>query len=493
MRIFNTLSGDKEDFTTPDGKVGMYVCGPTVYDMPHLGHARVEIVFDIVRRWLEYRHFDVTYVQNITDVDDKIIRRAGEQGISEKELAEKYTKVFFADCKKLGVKPSTSYPRATEHIPGMIALVQKLLENGHAYVVEDAGVYYDISKFAEYGKLSHQSTEQLKAGARVEVEERKRNPLDFALWKSAKPDEPSWDSPWGKGRPGWHIECSVMSAKYVERLDIHGGGRDLIFPHHENEMAQSEGAYGKQFARFWMHNGFINVNSEKMSKSLGNFKTIRAVLKGHEAEAVRLFMLSTHYRGPIDFTPEQLDQAASSLEGLRRTKELAEEALARGRTEGEPIKKRVKEVVKKFEEAMDDDFTTPNALAVLYELSSLINENLDKTPAKDLAYALSKYKKLAGVLGLKLKPKKVKARRIGPQLPAFVNEVHGKIRAATNEIPLPSDLPKGEDDLITHLVDLRGEVRKKGLYAISDEIRAKLGGMGVVIEDTAQGAKWRRY
>ncbi|MFA6036269.1 MAG: cysteine--tRNA ligase, partial [Candidatus Micrarchaeia archaeon] len=249
MRIHNTLSGQKEDFTTPDGKVGMYVCGPTVYDMPHLGHARVEVIFDVVRRWLEYRKMEVNYIHNITDVDDKIIKKAKDAKKSEKEIADKYEKAFFSACKKLAVKPATKYPKATEHIPEMIELVQKLLQNGHAYIIEGSGVYYDISKFAEYGKLSHQPLEQLKSGARVEIEEKKRSPLDFALWKSVAADngELSWDSPWGRGRPGWHIECSVMSAKYVGRLDIHGGGLDLIFPHHENEIAQSEGAYGKQF------------------------------------------------------------------------------------------------------------------------------------------------------------------------------------------------------------------------------------------------------
>ncbi|RLG19489.1 cysteine--tRNA ligase, partial [Candidatus Micrarchaeota archaeon] len=478
----NTLSGEKQEFDTPDGKVGLYVCGPTVYDLPHLGHARVEIVFDVVRRWLEYRKFDVKYVQNITDVDDKIIKKAGEEGKSEQEIAERYTKAFFSDCKKLGVKPSALYPKATEHVPEMLALIGKLIESGHAYVIEGAGVYYDISKFPDYGKLSHQSPEQLKAGVRIGVEKQKRSPLDFALWKAAKPDEIQWDSPWGKGRPGWHIECSVMSLKYVERLDIHGGGRDLIFPHHENEIAQSEGAGHVPFARFWMHNGFITVNKEKMSKSLGNFQTIRQVLKQYEPEAVRLFMLSTHYRGPIDFAPEQLDQASNSLEGLRRSRELAEDAISKNKTEGTPIKKQVKEIVKKFEEAMDDDFTTPNALAALYELSTLLNNSLESTSAKELKYALSKYKKLAGVLGFKFKRKKAKAKKIGKKLEAYIKTI-------TSDT---SFVGKGEDELIDYVVKLRDEMRKQGKFELSDQIRAKLSEFGIILEDTAEGTKWRR-
>jgi len=493
MRIHNTLSGQKEEFSTPDNKVGMYVCGPTVYDMPHLGHARVEVIFDVVRRWLEYRKLEVNYIHNITDVDDKIIKKAKDAGKSEKEIADKYEKAFFSACKKLAVKPATKYPKATEHIPEMIELVKKLLENGHAYVIENAGVYYDISKFPQYGKLSHQPVEQLKAGARVEVEERKRSPLDFALWKlTTEPNELAWDSPWGRGRPGWHIECSVMSAKYVGRLDIHGGGLDLIFPHHENEIAQSEGAYGKEFSRFWMHNGFITVNKEKMSKSLGNFFTVKDILKKYDPEAVRLFILSTHYRGPIDYAPEQLEYATKSLEGLRKTVELATNAIAKNKTDGQPIKKLVKHIAKNFEDAMDDDFTTTNALAALYELSTLINNSLEMAPAKELRYALSKYKKLAGVLGLKLKPGKIKVKKIGAELAAYISELHAQIKQKTPEIELPASLPADEDALITYVVELRERVRKKGLYELSDSIRAKLGSMGLVIEDTPEGAKWKR-
>ena len=490
MRIHSTLSGQKEDFSTPDSKVGMYVCGPTVYDMPHLGHARVEVVFDVVRRWLEYRKFEVNYVHNITDVDDKIIKKAKEAHKSEKEIADKYEKAFFSACKKLAVKPATKYPRATEHIPEMIQLVDLLIKNGHAYIIEGAGVYYDISKFAEYGKLSHQPLEQLKAGARVEVEAKKRSPLDFALWKcTSEPNELSWDSPWGRGRSGWHIECSVMSAKYVGRLDIHGGGLDLIFPHHENEIAQSEGAYGRQFARFWMHNGFITVNREKMSKSLGNFFTVKDILRKYEPEAVRLFLLSTHYRGPIDYTQEQLDLSTKSLEGLRRTVELASDAIAKNRAEGEPVRKQVKALVSNFENAMDDDFTTTNALAALYELSGLINNSLEMTSAAELKYALGKYKKLAGVLGLKLKPKKAKAGKI--QMDDSSRKFFSGIAGAekSGELSIAKELT---DELTTYLVGLRDEFRKKGDYGKSDQIRAKLAEMGITIEDTPEGAKWRR-
>src|SRR3989338_6194554 len=468
MRIFNTLSGEKEEFTTPDGKVGMYVCGPTVYDMPHLGHARVELVFDVVRRWLEYRRFDVTYVQNITDVDDKIIRRASEQGISEKELAEKYTKVFFADCKKLGVKPSTSYPKATEHIPEMIALVQKLLENGHAYVIESAGVYYDISKFAEYGKLSHQSTEQLKAGARVEVEERKHNPLDFALWKSAKPDEPSWDSPWGKGRPGWHIECSVMSSNILgDEFDIHGGGIDLIFPHHENEIAQSEVA-GKKFARYWIHNGLLTINKEKMAKSLGNFISIEDILSKYPSDVLKILFLQTHYSHPVDFSWEKMDEAKKAqdrfyilFDKLNRDKRQGtpyHKGTGQARDkENESAQKEINAFKEKFEKAMDDDFNTAEALAVLFDLVTCINKNFSELYlAKDTLIELGK------VLGL------------------FES---GKISG--------NSIDSSEKSEIENLINLRIAARKNKDFKEADKIRKELEEKGIILEETKEGTTWR--
>src|SRR3989338_3123551 len=459
MRIFNTLSGEKEEFTTPDGKVGMYVCGPTVYDMPHLGHARVDLVFDVVRRWLEYRRFDVTYVQNITDVDDKIIRRASEQGISEKELAEKYTKVFFADCKKLGVKPSTSYPKATEHIPEMIALVQKLLENGHAYVIESAGVYYDISKFAEYGKLSHQSTEQLKAGARVEVEERKHNPLDFALWKSAKPDEPSWDSPWGKGRPGWHIECSVMSSNILgDEFDIHGGGIDLIFPHHENEIAQSEGA-GKKFARYWIHNGLLTINKEKMAKSLGNFITIEDILSKYPADVLKILFLQTHYSHPVDFSWEKMEEAKKAYERIdilmKKLKDIKEEITSDKDIDGYRLK---------FEEVMDDDFNTAQALGTIFEIVSFVNKSIENE--KKAGYAKKTLIDLGKVLGL----------------------FDGLTRHYSMEFSETIALIESVNLLIKN----RNEARGKKDFKEADRIRKELEEKGIILEDTKHGTVPRK-
>ncbi|MCX6777255.1 MAG: cysteine--tRNA ligase, partial [Candidatus Micrarchaeota archaeon] len=299
MKIYDTMKRKETELTSPDGEIGMYVCGPTVYDYPHLGHARSEIVFDMVRRYLEYRGFKVKYVHNITDVDDKIIKKAGEEGKKPEEIAEKFTKEYFSDMERLGIKKADAYPKATENIKEMIALVKGLAEKGVAYVTS-TGVYFEVKKFGGYGKLSKQNLEELESGARVCVDEEKRDPLDFALWKFSKPGEPKWPSPWGEGRPGWHIECSVMSSKYLKRLDIHGGGKDLVFPHHENEIAQSEAHSGKEFSRYWMHNGFININKEKMSKSLGNFITLRSILEKVEADVVRLFVLNTHYRGPIN-------------------------------------------------------------------------------------------------------------------------------------------------------------------------------------------------
>ncbi|UCG37870.1 MAG: cysteine--tRNA ligase, partial [bacterium] len=315
LRVYNTLSGKKEEFQPIDPpRVGLYACGVTVYDFCHIGHARAAVAFDVIARYLRYAGYDVTYVRNYTDIDDKIIHRSAEQGVPWKELAETFIEAHDTDMAALGVRRADVEPRATEYIEEIIGIVQTLVEKGYGYVVE-GDVYFEVERFAGYGKLSKRDLDQMQAGARVDVDERKRNPLDFALWKSSKPGEPSWDSPWGKGRPGWHIECSAMSAAILgQPLDIHGGGKDLIFPHHENEIAQSEAAAGREFVRYWMHNGFVNIDSEKMSKSLGNFFTIREVLEKYRPEVVRLFLLSTHYRSPLDFSDRALEEATIRYE-----------------------------------------------------------------------------------------------------------------------------------------------------------------------------------
>ena len=320
IRVYNTLTGKKEDFVPlHEGKVGMYVCGVTVYDLCHIGHARSAIIFDILYRYFRYRGYEVTFVRNFTDIDDKIINRANQEGVDYKTIAERYIREFGMDIRGLGLEKATIEPRATDHIPEMIELVSGLIEKGYAYP-GGGDVFFSVERFKEYGKLSKRNLEEMQAGARVEIDEKKKNPLDFVLWKGSKPGEPFWESPWGKGRPGWHIECSVMSMKYLgETFDIHGGGRDLVFPHHENEIAQSEGATGKPFARYWIHNGFININKEKMSKSLGNILTIKEVVKEWHPEVLRLFFLSSHYRSPLDYSEESLKEAKSGLDRFYTT------------------------------------------------------------------------------------------------------------------------------------------------------------------------------
>lgn len=332
LQVYNTLTGRKEKFTPlVPGQIGMYVCGVTVYDHCHIGHARGAIIFDVIRRYLEYRGFAVKYIRNITDIDDKIIKRAQEEGCTAKEIAQKYTVDYYQDMERLGVRQATFEPKATEHIEEIIALIRRLEERGYAYRVEGGDVYFDIRKFPAYGRLSKRSLDSMQAGARVEVDSRKKDPLDFVLWKSAKEGEPAWESPWGAGRPGWHIECSAMSIKHLgETFDIHGGGEDLIFPHHENEIAQSEAATGKPFVRYWLHNGFVNINQEKMSKSLKNFFTIKEVLARYSSETLRLFLLSTHYRSPVNFTTAGLDEAARALERVYNTFETAEYLIKAG-------------------------------------------------------------------------------------------------------------------------------------------------------------------
>lgn len=479
LKLYNTLTKQKETFKPRDaGKVSMYVCGPTTYNFIHLGNARPLIVFDTVRRYLEYRGFDVTYVQNFTDIDDKIINRALEEKTDALGLAARYIEEYFRDARALGVREATVHPKVSEHIPEIIEMIKGLIEKGYAYVVE-GDVYYSVKKFAGYGKLSGRSLEDMQAGARVEVDERKQGPMDFALWKSAKPGEPSWNSPWGPGRPGWHIECSVMSLKYLgESFDIHGGGFDLIFPHHENEIAQSEAYFGgRPFARYWMHNGFITVNQEKMSKSLGNFFTVREILAKYSPEVVRFFMLSTHYRSPLDFHDGKLEESQKALERLKNTLASVEAVLKGwpgphpGQDDPTPLSQACKETIAKFQEAMDDDFNTALAAATLFELAREINTYISNLKGQALSpgdgAALDQAR---GVL-----------LRLGKVLGLFEQ---------TQAVAAGDDgLAKGLMELI---ISIRLEARAKKDWATADKIRDELGKLGVVLEDTPQGVRWKR-
>ncbi|MBR1607924.1 MAG: cysteine--tRNA ligase [Clostridia bacterium] len=463
MQIYNSKNRRKEEFVPiHPGEVRMYACGPTVYDYFHIGNARPFIVFDVLRRYFEHRGYKVTFVQNFTDIDDKMIRRANKEGITVKELGDRFIKEYYQDAQALGVRPATVHPRATEHIPQIIALVQKLIDKGLAYEV-NGDVYFDTAAFPAYGALSGQNLEDLEAGARVEVDNVKKNPADFAVWKAQKPGEPAWESPWGMGRPGWHIECSAMSMTYLgETFDIHGGGKDLLFPHHENEVAQSEGATGKPYVHYWMHNGFINVDNEKMSKSLGNFFTVRDILKEYDAEDVRMFMLSAQYRSPINFSREMIAQAHSSLSRLYTARDqmnfLLQHAAERDLTEEEKaFVQRVQEHVAKFDTAMDDDLNTADAMGAIFELVRDANLSLNAETAKAaIQAALDALLELCDVLGLLMKK--------------------------------ASDLP----DDIQALADERVQARKDKNWKRSDELRDQLKALGYTVEDTKEGQKVRK-
>ena len=433
-----------------------------MYDYFHIGNARPFIVFDVLRRYFEHRGYKVTFVQNFTDIDDKMIRRANKEGITVKELGDRFIKEYYQDAQALGVRPATVHPRATEHIPQIIALVQKLIDKGLAYEV-NGDVYFDTAAFPAYGALSGQNLEDLEAGARVEVDNVKKNPADFAVWKAQKPGEPAWESPWGMGRPGWHIECSAMSMTYLgETFDIHGGGKDLLVPHHENEVAQSEGATGKPYVHYWMHNGFINVDNEKMSKSLGNFFTVRDILKEYDAEDVRMFMLSAQYRSPINFSREMIAQAHSSLSRLYTARDqmnfLLQHAAERDLTEEEKaFVQRVQEHVAKFDTAMDDDLNTADAMGAIFELVRDANLSLNAETAKAaIQAALDALLELCDVLGLLMKK--------------------------------ASDLP----DDIQALADERVQARKDKNWKRSDELRDQLKALGYTVEDTKEGQKVRK-
>lgn len=463
MKIFNSMTMKKEEFVPiEEGKVKMYACGPTVYNYIHVGNARPIIMFDVLRRYLEYRGYDVTFVQNFTDVDDKIIKRANEEGTSSKEVSEKYINEYLTDTKGLGVRPASIHPKATENIEEIIKIVETLIEKGFAYEV-GGDVYYRTAKFPDYGKLSHQPLEDLQAGARIDVADAKENAMDFALWKSAKPGEPYWESPWGKGRPGWHIECSAMSGRYLGKtIDIHCGGQDLIFPHHENEIAQSEAANGCKFVNYWMHNGFISVDNKKMSKSLGNFFTVREAADAYGYDSIRMFMLMSHYRSPLNYSGEILVQAQNARERLATAKDNLEFFKKNG-VDGDmtadeaEFAEGIKRYRERFIEVMDDDLNTADAVAVIFELVREINAAVSPSvnPTKALAECCDKlFMELSDVLGLPLGGK---------------------------EDALDAELES--------LIEQRQAARKAKNFAEADRIRDLLKEKGIELKDTPQGVK----
>lgn len=462
MRVFNTLTRRKEELVPiKEGEVKIYACGPTVYNFIHIGNARPICVFDVLRRYLEYRGYNVTFVQNFTDIDDKIIKRANEEGTDYVTVSEKYIEEFWKDAKGLNFRPATVHPKATENIDKIIEIVSGLIEKGHAYEV-DGDVYFSTKTCKEYGKLSHQPLEDLEAGARIMVGDIKRDPMDFALWKAAKPGEPYWDSPWGKGRPGWHIECSAMNIRYLgESIDIHCGGQDLIFPHHENEIAQSECFTDKQFAKYWMHNGYINVDNVKMSKSLGNFFTVRDVAEKYGYEPIRYLMISSSYRSPINYSVDIIEQCKASLARLYTCRDSLDFEL-KNAVDGElnaEIKSQLDKRVEQFVEAMDDDLNTADGISAVFELVRDINTLVigQKQSKATVEYAIKLFDELTGVLGL----------------------VYNRSSDAL-------------DEDIDAMIEARTQARKDKNWAEADRIRDELKAMGIVLEDTAQGVKWHR-
>ncbi len=462
MKIYNTMTRQKEEFVPADNnEVKIYACGPTVYNYIHIGNARPLCVFDVLRRYLEYRGYNVKFVQNFTDIDDKIIKRANEEGVSFEEISEKYIKEFWTDADGLNFKHATVHPRATENIDEIIDIIQSLVDKGYAY---EAGgdVYFRTLKFKEYGKLSHQPIEDLESGARIAIGEVKEDPLDFALWKGAKPSEPCWDSPWGKGRPGWHIECSAMNRKYLgNTIDIHCGGKDLVFPHHENEIAQSECANGCTFARYWMHNGYINVDNVKMSKSLGNFKTVREIAAVYGYEVIRYFLISAHYRSPINYSIDIIEQCKSALERLYTCRESLDFALKNASDTAFDNDKELIELFKsrktEFIRVMDDDLNTADGIAALFELTKDINTNIISKPvSKDVCVsAIGIFDEICDVLGLLYNRKK--------------NDLSSEIEA---------------------LIEKRQEARRNKDWATADKIRDELKERGIILKDTPQGVTW---
>jgi cysteinyl-tRNA synthetase len=477
LRVFNSLSRKKEDFVPiQPNRVGMYVCGVTVYDYCHVGHARAAVIFDTIYRYLKYAGYEVNYVRNFTDIDDKIIKRSQEENLPWQEVTRKYIDAFYEDMGQLNIEEPGVEPKATDHIAEMIGMISALLEQGLAYVSE-GDVFYSVKSFEGYGQLSGKNTEELRAGARVEVQESKRDPLDFALWKKSKPGEPAWESPWGPGRPGWHIECSAMGQKYLgQTFDIHGGGKDLVFPHHENEIAQSCGATGKPPVKYWIHNGFVNIDKEKMSKSLGNFFTIRDIYKRHHPETLRLFLISSHYRSPIDFSEKNLEDAEKVLTRLYEGVAAAAELLKNNPDIPEYDEKiHSHPLIQGFEEAMNDDFNTAVVMAHLNEGLRTLNKAVDDHAKgagnlEPLAIELTAFKKVCGVLGLLSKtPEKFQS-----ELFAIKNQ--------------DRKLDTGKIDA---LVAARADARKSKDWAKADQCREELTRMGVVLEDTAEGTLWK--
>jgi len=474
MRVYNSLGKKKELFEPlVPGKVRMYVCGPTVYDSSHIGHARSVVVFDVIVRYLKAKGFDVTYVRNFTDVDDKIIDKANQLGIDSQEVAERFIKEFHEDMDALNVERATIEPKATEHISQIIQFIEKLIKKGFAYQI-NGDVYYSVENFKEYGKLSGRKLEDMEAGARVEIDERKHNPFDFVLWKSSKPGEPAWESPWGKGRPGWHIECSAMSNEYLgETFDIHGGGKDLNFPHHENEIAQSEAIFGKPFVKYWIHNGFVNIDQEKMSKSLGNFLMIKDVIETYHPEVVRLFLLSNHYRSPIDFTDKAMDEARSGLDKIYAFLERAEEKI--GLISDQDVE--TGDCWQRFSEAMDDDFNSARGIGILFDTVRSTNrlldqhqDNLSKKIKKTIQSNRSDILKIGNVLGILTEAPKVyfdKKRFQGLEQKSI------------------------DPDVIDKMVKEREEARKTKDWEKADQIRKQLDDMNIIIEDRPDGTIWK--
>ncbi len=481
IKIYNTLTRNKEEFEPiNNNRVGIYLCGPTVYKPSHIGHAVGPVIFDAVRRWLEYRGFDVKLVVNITDVDDKIIAEANRLGTNMKALAERITADYLAAMKKLNVRQPDIMPKATEHIPDIIEFIEKLIEKGYAYQV-GGDVYFEVSKFSDYGKLSRQSLDKQSSGTReLKSSCAKRHPADFALWKSAKPDEPAWNSPWGQGRPGWHIECSVMSIKHIgETIDIHGGGMDLIFPHHENEIAQSEALTGKQFVKYWMHNGLTRVNTKKMSKSLGNIRLLSELLEEYSGEVIRFFILSTHYRRPIDFSDDEIKKVAKGLQTFYRLFERVEEITdtdvyeykKQSQSRDNGLSANIKRLADEFDDAMDDDFNTAEAIASLFKMANEINSLIEHDKIDKNSNEKDKHQLLSNISVLLQKA-----------------QLLGLFETRPSEI-IKDDMT---ENLIMLLIEVRNEARKQKQFAIADMIRDKLADIGIQLKDSKDGTKWER-
>ena len=473
LKVYNTMTRSKEEFKPlKEGEASIYCCGVTPYNHPHIGNARPFVTWDVIRRYLAHKGYKVRYIQNFTDVDDKIIRTANEEGVKWSDISGRYIDAYFKAMDALNVKRADIYPRVSETIPDIIAMVQKLVDKGYAYAVDNGDVFYRVEKFAGYGKLSGRKLEDMQAGARIDVDERKEHPMDFALWKAAKPGEPSWDSPWGKGRPGWHIECSTMSLKYLgEKFDFHGGGSDLIFPHHENEIAQSQACIGDEhsFAQYWLHNGFITIHNEKMSKSKNNFFTVKDILAEYPGEVVRFFILQTHYRSPLDFSDERLKEAQTSLNRLAQSKGFMDELLAKtGSSDtAKDLAEKAAAYVQEFHEAMDDDFNTALAISQIFALSKDINiyyqDVMNKGAAFDsenFAKVAEAYKLMTGIIGI------------------FEQE-----DAADDELA---------NKLMDLIINIRQDARKEKNWALADKIRDELKEAGVILEDTPNGVRWKK-